>query len=82
MADNTPIPPLVDRTALEDAFGGYEPQGAPADLPNVAFRGLDKSSATAGTGEPVSILDALENSLTSMKDYYLLVVHFYKALLV
>jgi len=38
----------------------------PADLPNVAFRGLDKSSATAGTGEPVSILDALENSLTSM----------------
>jgi len=66
MADNTPIPPLVDRTALEDAFGGYEPQGAPADLPNVAFRGLDKSSATAGTGEPVSILDALENSLTSM----------------
>ena len=66
MADNTPIPPLVDRTALEDAFGGYEPQGAPADLPNVAFRGLDKSSATAGTGEPISILDALENSVTSM----------------
>lgn len=66
MADNTPIPPLVDRTALEDAFGGYKPQGAPADLPNLAFRGLDKSSATAGTGEPVSILDALENSVTSM----------------
>jgi len=64
MAEN-PQGPLLDRSGLEQQFGGYKPSGAPEPLPNVDFRGLNNPTPEGpGRGtESVSALQALDASV-------------------
>lgn len=66
MPDNLP---LVDRTGLETKFGGYQPMAAPADLPNIAYKGLDNPMPSISEdGQPApSALDALERVALSAR---------------
>ncbi len=65
MPDNNSTP-LNNRLALEQEFSNYEPLGAPAPLPNVAYTSLDMRNPRVYSGlsdQELSPLTALENSL-------------------
>ena len=67
----TPQNPLLDRLALQEQFGSYEPQGAPDDLPNIPFRAADTPSPnilTGGGDPPVSAVKLLDAAIRSKGD--------------
>ncbi|NDB86525.1 MAG: hypothetical protein EB127_28075, partial [Alphaproteobacteria bacterium] len=62
-----PDTPLLDRMELERSMN-YEPPVPPTDLPNVPYRSIrTPMPSTVGNDKYISPLDALENSLLSIK---------------
>jgi len=69
MAEN-PENPLLDRLALEERFGGYQPPSAPS-LPNVPFSSVPSPSLGLSGGsdkQPVSALKALDAAVSAKRD--------------
>jgi len=70
----TPENPLLDRIALEERFGGYEPPQTPEPLPNIPYKSVPTPSIGIGGGggasdnQPVSALKALDASVSSKGD--------------
>ena len=64
-----PDTPLVNRTGLEQSFGGYESTAAFTDLPTVAHKELSNPSPSiTEDGQPApSPVDALERIALSAK---------------
>ena len=69
----TPENPLLDRMALEERFGGYEPPQTPEPLPNIPYKSVPTPSIGIGGGgasdkQPVSALKALDAAVSSKGD--------------
>ena len=64
MADSKPI---IDRLALEQEFGGFQPPQLQPGLPNIPFVGVPNPGSSTGVGEEGNLGNSLEDWRNSMK---------------
>lgn len=67
MADNNPAT-QINRTQLEEQFGGYTPPPSPVEIPEIPFQGLDHTGMPGTDIADPSSMSALENSIFSKRN--------------